>query len=49
MITHGRNIKVFTGNSHSQLAEDIAEILGVPVGKAKVSTFSDGEIGRAHV
>ena len=44
MITHGRNIKVFTGNSHSQLAEDIAEILGVPVGKAKVSTFSDGEI-----
>lgn len=44
MITHGRNIKVFTGNSHFQLAEDIADILGVPVGKSKVSTFSDGEI-----
>lgn len=44
MITHGRNIKVFTGNSHPQLAQDIADILGVPVGKAKVSTFSDGEI-----
>lgn len=44
MITHGRNIKVFTGNSHYQLAEDIADILGVPVGKSKVSTFSDGEI-----
>ncbi|NOW30855.1 ribose-phosphate diphosphokinase [Clostridium beijerinckii] len=44
MITHGRNIKVFTGNSHSQLAQDIAEILGVPVGNSKVSTFSDGEI-----
>ena len=44
MITHGRNIKVFTGNSHSQLAEDISDILGVPVGKSKVSTFSDGEI-----
>ena len=44
MITHGRNIKVFTGNSHPQLAEDIADRLGVPVGKAKVSTFSDGEI-----
>ena len=44
MITHGRNIKVFTGNSHSQLAQDIADILGVPVGKSKVSTFSDGEI-----
>jgi ribose-phosphate pyrophosphokinase len=44
MITHGRNIKVFTGNSHLQLAQDIADILGVAVGKSKVSTFSDGEI-----
>jgi ribose-phosphate pyrophosphokinase len=44
MITHGRNIKVFTGNSHSQLAEDIAGILGVKIGNSKVSTFSDGEI-----
>jgi len=44
MITHGRNIKVFTGNSHPQLANDVADILGVPLGRAKVSTFSDGEI-----
>ena len=44
MITHGRNIKVFTGNSHPQLANDVADILGVPLGKAEVSTFSDGEI-----
>ncbi|WP_315070506.1 ribose-phosphate diphosphokinase [uncultured Clostridium sp.] len=44
MITHGRNIKVFTGNSHTKLAKDIADILGVPVGDSKVSTFSDGEI-----
>lgn len=44
MITHGRNIKVFTGNSHLQLAQDIADILQIPLGKAKVSTFSDGEI-----
>lgn len=44
MITHGRNIKVFTGNSHAKLAKDIADILGVPVGDSKVSTFSDGEI-----
>lgn len=35
MITHGRNIKVFTGNSHSQLAQDIADILGVPVESLK--------------
>lgn len=44
MITHGKNIKIFAGNSHIQLAEDIADLLGVPVGKSKVSTFSDGEI-----
>lgn len=44
MITHGKNIKIFTGNSHPELANEIAEILEVPVGKAKVSTFSDGEI-----
>ena len=44
MINHGRNIKIFNGNSHPQLAQDIADILGIPVGKSKVSTFSDGEI-----
>ncbi|MBW6411139.1 ribose-phosphate diphosphokinase [Clostridium weizhouense] len=44
MITHGKNIKIFTGNSHPKLAQDIADILGVQVGKSKVSTFSDGEI-----
>ena len=44
MIGHVRNIKIFTGNSHCKLAEDISDILGVAVGKSKVSTFSDGEI-----
>jgi len=44
MITHGRNIKVFTGNSHLQLVQEIADILGIPVGRSNVSTFSDGEI-----
>ena len=44
MITHGKNIKIFTGNSNPKLAKDIADILGVPVGDSKVSTFSDGEI-----
>ena len=44
MITHGKNIKIFTGNSHPELAKEIADILGLPLGKAKVSTFSDWEI-----
>ncbi|PRR83320.1 ribose-phosphate diphosphokinase [Clostridium vincentii] len=44
MINCGKNIKIFTGNAHPELAQEIAEILGVEVGKSKVSTFSDGEI-----
>ena len=44
MISHGKNIKIFAGNSHQQLAQDIADILGVSVGKSKVSKFSNGEI-----
>lgn len=43
MISHGKNIKIFTGNSHPQLASDIAEILGLKVGSSKVSKFSNGE------
>ena len=27
MISHGKNIKIFAGNSHQQLAQDIADIL----------------------
>lgn len=44
MITHGKNIKVFTGNANPKLAQDIANIIGVPLGKSDVYTFSDGEI-----
>ncbi|WP_102399451.1 ribose-phosphate pyrophosphokinase [Haloimpatiens massiliensis] len=44
MITHGKNIKIFTGNSNPKLAKEIADILGLNVGDAVVSTFSDGEI-----
>lgn len=36
--------KVFTGNSNRELAEEIAGLMGKPLGKAKVSKFSDGEI-----
>lgn len=44
MISHGKNIKIFAGNSHPALAMQIASALGLPLGKATVSTFSDGEI-----
>lgn len=44
MISHGKNIKIFTGNSNQKLAEKIAKSVGVPVGESLVTTFSDGEI-----
>ena len=44
MLSHVKNIKIFTGNSHPELAAEIAENLGLSVGNAEVSTFSDGEI-----
>lgn len=36
-------IRVFTGNANLELAQKIAENLGVPLGKAHVTSFSDGE------
>ena len=36
--------KIFTGNSHNELAEEIAGIMGKTLGKATVTKFSDGEI-----
>ncbi|WP_461613876.1 ribose-phosphate diphosphokinase [Clostridium sp. Marseille-QA1073] len=44
MIPHGKNIKIFTGNSYPELAEDIANVLGLKVGDSQVGSFSDGEI-----
>lgn len=37
-------IRLFSGNSNPGLAENICTHLGVPLGQAKVKTFSDGEI-----
>ncbi len=39
-----RDIKIFTGNANRKLAEKIAEHLHVPLGKATVDRFSDGEV-----
>lgn len=44
MNIHGKDIKIFAANSTVRVAEQIAECLGLPVGKSDVSTFSDGEI-----
>ncbi len=36
-------IRVFSGNANKELAEKICGVLGVSLGKANVTTFSDGE------
>jgi ribose-phosphate pyrophosphokinase len=40
----GSSIAVFTGNSNPPLAEEIARHLHVPMGRADVARFSDGEV-----
>ena len=44
MLSHVKNIKIFTGNSNPELAKEIADLLGLKLGDAEVGTFSDGEI-----
>ena len=43
MIAHGKDIKIFSGNSNPKLALDICKKLGTQLGNAEVGTFSDGE------
>jgi len=38
------NLMVFTGNSNPMLADAIAKNIGVPLGYASISKFSDGEV-----
>lgn len=40
----GHVAKIFTGNSNLALAQDVVDRLDIPLSRAKVSRFSDGEI-----
>ncbi len=44
MIAHGKNIKIFAGNSNPALAQAIADNLKVSLCDAVVGKFSDGEV-----
>ena len=44
MNLHGKDIKIFAGNSNIELAEEIAAKIGLPLGASNVGRFSDGEI-----
>ena len=43
MISHGNEIKVFTGNSNPVLAEEICAHLNKSLGNSTVTAFADGE------
>lgn len=44
LLDEAENLKIFSGNSNRELALEIADYLGINLGKAIVSKFSDGEI-----
>ena len=43
MISHGKDIKIFSGNSNPELAKAICAKLGLSLGSSEIKTFSDGE------
>ena len=43
MISHGKDLKIFSGSSNKALAEAICNDISIPLGNAEVGAFSDGE------
>ncbi|PKK95642.1 MAG: ribose-phosphate pyrophosphokinase [Tenericutes bacterium HGW-Tenericutes-5] len=43
-VFHGSKVKLFALSSNVQLAQDIADFIGIPLSKCEVTHFADGEI-----
>jgi ribose-phosphate pyrophosphokinase len=43
MLRYYSEMKIFSGSAHRDLAQQIADYIGVPLGDATVSSFPDGE------
>ena len=43
MISHGKDLKIFCGNSNRKLAEAICKELRLPLGNSECKNFADGE------
>jgi ribose-phosphate pyrophosphokinase len=41
---HATALKIFSGNSNRALSDEVVKVLDVPLGRARVGRFSDGEI-----
>lgn len=48
MSSGSKRLKIFAGNANPELAQEICQYLGVPMGSSNIIRFSDGEI-RAKV
>ena len=44
MPTGFGELKIFSGSAHPQLAKEIADFLGIPVGQARLRRFPDSEV-----
>ena len=44
MISHGKDMKIFTGNSNPGLARDICKLIGIQLGGSEIGHFADGEV-----
>ena len=44
MPTHNGDLKIFSGSAHPALAQEIAQGLGAPMGRAALRRFSDTEV-----
>ena len=42
-MANKEDIMIFSGTAHPELAKEISEILGIPLGKCSLAKFSDGE------
>lgn len=40
----GKKLKIFTGNANPELAKEICEYLGLPLGRASIGRFNNGEV-----
>ena len=44
MISHSKDMKVFSGNSNAGLAKDICKLIGIQLGNSEIGHFADGEV-----
>ncbi len=44
MISHGKDMKIFSGNANTGLAKDVCRLIGTQLGSSEIGHFADGEV-----